>query len=157
MSGRPWPQEDVEYLQQVTSNLRYKMSNELSSELAKRFNRTKASVCHKLHRLEQPVRNGPMSPEDRIVVRRKCKLKLKYGMSVEEYDILWEKQKGVCAICGLPEIRKHQNGQIVRLAVDHCHKTGKVRGLLCSHCNLMLGSARDDINILLKGIQYLGR
>lgn len=65
-----------------------------------------------------------------------------------DYSVLFEKQKGLCAICGEPP--KHK-----RLGVDHCHKTGKVRGLLCSPCNLMLGNARDSIKNLEAGICYL--
>jgi hypothetical protein len=63
---------------------------------------------------------------------RKCKLKLKYNMTVEQYDKMFEKQNGLCAICGRPQNSK-------TLAVDHNHNTGKIRGLLCSSCNTALG------------------
>ena len=55
-----------------------------------------------------------------------------YGITVEQYGQMFEKQNGLCKICGEPGISR-------RLAVDHCHKTGKVRGLLCWKCNMCLG------------------
>lgn len=78
-------------------------------------------------------------------------IKSKYGMTVEEYDILSEKQGGVCAICGKPEPDQKRS----RLCIDHDHETGKVRGLLCSQCNFALGNFNDDISSLLKAAEYL--
>lgn len=49
-----------------------------------------------------------------------------------------EAQDGMCALCGKPESVK-RNGRVVRLAVDHCHETGRVRGLLCFGCNVSIG------------------
>ena len=63
---------------------------------------------------------------------KKSNLKRKYNMTLEQYDQMFETQGGVCAICGLPELMK-------RLAVDHNHKTGEIRGLLCYSCNTKLG------------------
>lgn len=78
-------------------------------------------------------------------------LKNKYGLDLDEYNTLLEEQDGVCAICG-DECPIHEH-----LSVDHDHETGEVRGLLCAHCNRMLGSARDDITVLARGIEYLNR
>lgn len=61
----------------------------------------------------------------------------KYGISPEQYDAMFARQNGGCAVCGAPPGRR-------RLAVDHNHATGVVRGLLCSSCNTALGSLRDD-------------
>lgn len=82
----------------------------------------------------------------------RLKLKNDYGITLEEYDKILEQQKGVCAICGKP-----QPPQFYRLAVDHCHKANKVRGLLCQSCNGMLGLAKDNIEILLNAIKYLSK
>jgi hypothetical protein len=71
-----------------------------------------------------------------------------YGMSTEEYEDLFIKQKGLCAIC-----KSRQSWQ--RLAVDHCHKTNKVRGLLCHNCNVMLGHSKDNFRVLLNAVHYL--
>lgn len=73
-----------------------------------------------------------------------------YGISLEEYDRLLEAQDNGCAICGkTPE----ENGQ--RLAVDHNHDTGEVRGLLCSQCNTGIGNLGDSPDRLRLAIRYL--
>lgn len=66
-------------------------------------------------------------------------------------------QKEVCAICKLPETNLHQSGSIMRLAVDHCHTTGKVRGFLCQKCNQGLGMFRDNPVLLRDAIEYLSK
>lgn len=78
----------------------------------------------------------------------------KYGINFAEYQRLLIEQKGVCAICEQPEI-KIQNGSIQMLSVDHNHKSGAVRGLLCSNCNLAIGYACDSPDVLVKAISYL--
>lgn len=78
----------------------------------------------------------------------------RYGISVVEYQALFDKQKGVCAICGKPETRLHK-GVIARLSVDHDHTTGEVRGLLCQPCNQGLGSFKDSVENLESAIDYL--
>lgn len=70
-----------------------------------------------------------------------------YGLTEEEYQILWNSQGGKCAICG------KESGKA--LCVDHDHKTGKVRGLLCDNCNAALGHIHDDPKIAIKIIEYL--
>lgn len=60
----------------------------------------------------------------------KSVLKIRYGISLEQFDELFEKQQGCCAVC-----HRHQNEFKKRLAVDHDHKTGEIRGLLCDNCN----------------------
>lgn len=67
----------------------------------------------------------------------KHNLKRMYGMTLGQYDEMVENQNGVCMICEKPEINR-------RLSVDHDHKTGKVRGLLCCRCNFALGIVEDD-------------
>lgn len=74
----------------------------------------------------------------------------KHGITVEEYETMLSSQGGVCAICNGPP-----RGRWNRYAVDHDHKTGKVRGLLCSTCNQALGLFRDDMQILQKAKNYL--
>ena len=67
-----------------------------------------------------------------------------------------EQQKGLCAICQRENTQKsRKKGEICRLAIDHCHETGKVRGLLCGACNKGLGHFEDDIELLLTAIIYL--
>ena len=76
-------------------------------------------------------------------------LKNKYGITFEQYDEMFEKQNGICAICGGINI----NGR--RLGVDHNHRTGQIRALLCNSCNHIIGDAKEDITILQSAINYL--
>ncbi len=80
----------------------------------------------------------------------------KYKMSKEQYNNLYSKQKGQCAICGI-----HQSELERRLDIDHNHKTEEVRGLLCMHCNLLVGkveAGRIKKKILLEKVNaYLDR
>jgi hypothetical protein len=90
---------------------------------------------------------------------KKYALKRCFKISIEEYNNLWQKQNGVCALCGNPETVMYSNGKITKLralAVDHDHKTGRIRGLLCHFCNVGLGHFKDDKNLLLKAIEYIG-
>jgi hypothetical protein len=85
-------------------------------------------------------------------------LKKLYGITLDEYKVILEAQGGVCAICGKAETRTdHKTKKVSRLHVDHCHESGKVRGLLCHLCNAMLGHAKDDVTVLRKAIAYLGQ
>jgi hypothetical protein len=77
-----------------------------------------------------------------------------YGIEPEEYDALFTKQHGVCAICGRPETVMLR-GKVKELGVDHDHLTDAIRGLLCHSCNLMLGYAKDTIAFLRAAIIYL--
>jgi len=81
----------------------------------------------------------------------------RYGLTEPEYDMLHRDQSGVCCICKKPETVKHRNGSIRCLAVDHCHLTGMVRGLLCSRCNTALGLLGDDTERVERALEYLRR
>lgn len=86
----------------------------------------------------------------------KYELKKSHNLTVEEYDQLLKKQNHVCAICFKPEHVIHL-GKPRRMAVDHCHETGKIRGLLCTNCNKLLGHAKDNKQILGQAIAYLNQ
>lgn len=73
----------------------------------------------------------------------------KYGITVDEFYEMLQKQNNKCAICG------STNWGHVSPSIDHDHKTGKVRGLLCNRCNTVLGLVQDDPNILQNTINYL--
>jgi adenine-specific DNA methylase len=83
----------------------------------------------------------------------KADLKRLYGLSIEDYDAKVKQQDSCCAICGRSSLLF--TGRKKRLCVDHCHTTGKVRGLLCEPCNTLLGMARDDMSVLSSAINYL--
>ncbi len=79
----------------------------------------------------------------------RCQIKHRYNMSSEDLNKLKELQDNKCAIC-----RKEESKRF-RLFVDHNHKTGKVRGLLCNSCNSAIGYFSDDIELMKSGIQYI--
>lgn len=74
-----------------------------------------------------------------------------YGLTLEDFEILLKEQDYKCFACG----KKHESSKKQRLYVDHCHTTGKVRGLLCQGCNFALGAVKDDIETLKNLIKYL--
>jgi hypothetical protein len=78
-------------------------------------------------------------------------LQRQHGITEEQFDELY--RNPVCAGCGRTTSRRRNS----RLSVDHCHKTGKVRGLLCEECNLAVGNARDDPATLRNLATYLER
>jgi hypothetical protein len=80
-------------------------------------------------------------------IARKLNLK-KYGLTADDYSEMLKAQNGKCAICKKPD--KTRN-----LAIDHCHLTGKIRGLLCAKHNMGLGYFDDSISILKEAIEYL--
>lgn len=82
----------------------------------------------------------------------KSQLKTKYGLTEEDYINILIKQNYSCAICGT-----HQSNLTKRLHVDHCHKTMKIRGLLCRDCNKTLGIFEDNIERFQKAIDYLNQ
>jgi hypothetical protein len=95
---------------------------------------------------------------DRQHVSRNANLWLKYGITEDAYQEMLKKQNGVCAICQQPETQTYSRSKQVRnLAVDHDHKSGKVRGLLCCACNTALGSFRDNTVVMRNAIGYLER
>jgi len=89
------------------------------------------------------------NPEKYIAAARKSTLKYLYKISLEEYTRLLKQQNGVCAICKLPQVDKRKY-----LCVDHDHKTGKVRGLLCNLCNVGLGAFKDG-SLFKEAEQYV--
>ena len=80
-------------------------------------------------------------------------MKRSYGLDFAEYNKMLEKQNGVCAICSSIPPDNHKK----RLNIDHCHTTGRVRGLLCDACNRALGLFKDSPDLMLKAISYLAR
>lgn len=83
--------------------------------------------------------------------RRNLFLVKKYGITLLDYENLLNEQNFLCKICKTSETSKKKMG----LAVDHCHETGKVRGLLCNRCNRALGLFVDNVEILTEAVNYL--
>jgi Recombination endonuclease VII len=91
-------------------------------------------------------RTDPELREKRRLWQRKNVFQKVYGISMADYEAMFERQAGACAIC-------KRTG--VTLCVDHCHLTGEVRGLLCSQCNSAIGFCSDDPAVLLAAAAYL--
>lgn len=107
----------------------------------------------------------PFTPEQRNAYNRKryqdpkhreymraIRLKNKYGITPQDYDEMFKSQGGVCWICKEPPGEDQRQGP---LCVDHNHKTGKVRGLLCRRCNRHLGGFEDSAELMRSAVAYL--
>ncbi len=81
-------------------------------------------------------------------IKHSAHLKATYGIGIEEYDAMFRRQAGKCAICRGGTSKNF-------LATDHNHKTGEVRGLLCATCNKVLGKFRDDPERFYRAAHYL--
>lgn len=109
-------------------------------------------------RIKQWVKDNPEKYKERLKKwtyhnsdkRRNIVLKNEYGITLDDYNRMFEDQKGRCAICD-----KHQSELKRKLHVDHCHTCNEVRGLLCQHCNTVLGLIKDDVQALQRAIKYL--
>lgn len=88
------------------------------------------------------------NPEKLKLSQRKTSLKKNYNITLEEYNIKLKEQDSLCFIC-------HTASKTKNLAVDHCHKTGKIRKLLCSKCNTTLGLLNEDLDLIDNLKKYL--
>lgn len=99
------------------------------------------------------------SPEHVGAIEWRSKIKRRYGISEADYNAMLESQGHACAICRSPQSwsrgYKHKKNGSSRFMVDHCHETGKVRGLLCTRCNRALGLLRDSVENFLSAVAYL--
>lgn len=136
---RVYYQENKEEISRKSKE-RYRQNlveNRRKSREACRKSRSQNSIRHKKWRKENP---------DYSLKQRLRQL----GMTLEDYDKLLDAQHSCCAICGMTQV-EHKK----RFFIDHCHKTGKPRGLLCHRCNSMLGYGLDDSVLLRIGSLYL--
>ena len=134
-----WPDRSVMFVDGVTTNL--KISNLRLSDETTTIKKSDGRTVKRISRDKQ----------------RHYSLKRYYGLSLNDYAEMYRVQDGKCGICKLPETDKDRHGNVRVLAVDHCHKTGSVRELLCYSCNSMLGQARDNEQVLLAGADYIRR
>ena len=129
----------------------------------------KCRTCDEIKPLDEFYRSNKKSnPDGRINYCKGCRektnrrsyLKRKFGITPEDYESMLESQGGGCAICGRLD-GLHSCGDKgttyygSRFAIDHCHETGVIRGLLCMNCNTALGCFQDNIARLEKAIEYL--
>lgn len=95
------------------------------------------------------------NPEKRKLISIRHKLKKIYKITLDQYLDLEQLQAGLCAICQQPEANTTAKTKLGSLAVDHNHKTGKVRGLLCKGCNMALGNMKESPERLRAAAIYL--
>lgn len=141
--------------------LGYKMTKIEKDNLSKKLTGRKQTQEHIINAL----RARGVSEESKMITKRKnsdseykekmyeyryfYNLKKLFNMTKEDYERLLVKQNGVCVVC------EDASKNTRRLSVDHDHKTGKVRGLLCMECNMVLGLVKDEVGILQNMIKYL--
>ena len=114
---------------------------------------TKFNTMYKYSGIKSPrdcARKFKEARRDVKKYHRDYDLKVRYGITPEHYNELFEAQKGCCKICG-----RHQSELKKTLHIDHDHKTGYVRGLLCRGCNHGLGNFTDNPELLRQAIKYL--
>lgn len=106
--------------------------------------------------LHAKLRDDPEYKRKKVVIRRRCHLRKQFDMSLEDYEAMLAGQGGVCAICRQEETWVNsRKGSIGALAVDHDHSTGKVRGLLCNSCNVLIALSGERTEVLRAAIAYL--
>ncbi|UZZ63886.1 recombination endonuclease VII [Pseudomonas phage PSV6] len=110
--------------------------------------------CCRTDNLARYNRQTPEKREAHRLSARKSALKKSYGITWDQYIGMFEAQNGECAICTHPVHPMHENRYLVG-CVDHCHTTGKVRGILCFDCNVGLGKFFDKTASLRAAIAYL--
>lgn len=104
---------------------------------------------HKRPEVLEAARIRSRRPEIKLKAKSRL-LKKFYGLTMEEYFEILEKQNNSCAICGI-EVKPF----VKTTHIDHCHKTNKIRGILCHYCNTGIGSLKDSVAILKKAIEYI--
>ena len=127
---------------------KHKLTSDEKIISAERFNKYQLdySETHKKERREYHFKNKTRF-RDR---KRNAALKHSFGITLDDYNKMFNNQNGKCAICG-----KHQTEFKEALSVDHCHRTGKIRGLLCKNCNTALGLMKDNSKLLFEALRYL--
>lgn len=110
----------------------------------------------KICKVESQKIRRAKNPEKYKLIDKKIQLKLKFGISIEQKHQMLVEQGSCCAICKI-SITQYLQNQRYDFAVDHDHETGRIRGLLCTNCNHLLGVSKDNINILQSAIDYLNK
>jgi hypothetical protein len=108
---------------------------------------------HKQYRLDHKDKSKEYYKTNKERLRLKSRagiLRRNYNITIDQYNQMLKDQNECCAIC-----HKHKSLFKKNLAVDHCHKTSKVRGLLCTLCNQSLGSLNEDVNVINNMIKYI--
>ncbi len=147
--SRNWDKENKDKLKKYRKNYyknnknKYRLTQNQKEELSAR-------------RKEYRINNPTYKDKECFTKDRRNQTLKRYNTTEKEVTELLKRQGGVCAICRKVETRKRKyDGKIFDFCIDHCHETSKVRGLLCSKCNAMIGQCKNNPEILLSGIKYL--
>lgn len=117
--------------------------------------------CHWIYYQKKQYMKNNLSPSFKLKKKvylkayQRIKKMRDRGLSLDEYSKLLNEQGNVCKICGKSETARGRDGSADPLSIDHCHKTNKVRGLLCRRCNTGLGCFDDSPDVLERVIKYL--
>ena len=138
---RIWRMKNKEQ-EQARSRIKYQKTKAICSA------RAKVRYEMKGHEIRTNNKRRYQRDKERVLIRtRAWRLKRDFGLTVQEYNDIHSMQKGLCAICKKKSKR--------RLGVDHCHTTGKIRGLLSHSCNIALGLLKDCIASAESLVSYL--
>jgi hypothetical protein len=153
--AKRWREKNPGYMTEYMK--KYRVENEEKFKASQREYHAKNREARNAARREWSLKNPEKQREatqrwwrenpDRI---KDTILRSKYGISLERYNQILQEQGGGCGICGGPP----QGGR-GGYHVDHNHETGVVRGILCGHCNLLLGHAKESLDVLTKAQAYL--
>ena len=122
----------------------------------KRSNDGKGYRCKSCDRLARLLWKDNNRERARISQRAR-NLKHRFGITLEEYAALFKKQGNRCAICAAVSNKTAGSGTYWNFSVDHCHVSGKIRGILCNRCNRSIGLFEDDATLLREAAKYLDR
>lgn len=139
--ARKWRRDNAYHLHLYATAYRKKNKKRIKANQRRWINNNRERV--KALALASYYRN-PQKTRDR-------QLRLAFGITLEQYENLLKQQNNRCAICNCPPSGPKS------FAVDHCHSSGKVRGLLCRGCNVGIGNLKDSISILESAIIYLSK
>lgn len=118
------------------------------------------SYCKTCSNNRRRSANERWTPEQRERHRQRV-IKYRYGVGLDLVDALYERQEACCAICGKagdrPFVKEKRSTHKGVLCIDHDHKTGEVRGLLCTNCNVGLGRFSDDIPTMARAMAYIAQ
>ncbi len=136
----------------------FRLTNEIRNGLPYYYIKRKCRPCEYIERTEARQRKDRLERRPRRISyedNRKACLR-KYGLTPDEYKAMEQAQNGKCAICGrLGNPDSNGTGKRLALSVDHCHSTGKVRGLLCGPCNRGIGDFAESAEAMQSAIKYL--
>ena len=119
---------------------------EIAERMARHYKANRAKILARSNRYYKTPAGRRRSRDNQ--------LRRAYGITLADYERIYEAQRGLCRICRKPEtVKLRRKGQ--DLCVDHCHETGRIRGLLCRRCNRVLGLCKDDPKVFRAMIRYL--